>query len=595
MNFNKEVTELRKYRGTAADFLEQLLNVQILSSGADAGAIVKLSNGGVRVLTISVESEQQPEWLTAGIEQAPQSLRRGEMLFLSLGAGQKHGVFVIPFPDTSRGSLTILTGSPSLNKKLNNGLMGLTFGMLDNFEARMTLKHRQAAQARIHQALDIELTVNRKKDFHSYCLELCNELAAKWNCSRVSLGFIVKDRVRLRFMSHTEKFSHKAPHVHDLEEAMEESADQDRELIFPPIDGARYIYRQLESFSKEHDHTALLAIPFHHASQVEGVLFLERKNDNPFLQDDLETLRLVADLTSPRMLDLERYASWVHKSVELAKSPFKLLMDRQNTLIKLLVLVFVGLIVFLSVVKGDYNLEGSFRMEVTEEKTLAAPYEGILSVVNVKPGDTVKKGDLLAEMDTLDLQLKSQELEAEALNLKTEYTIAVSEGNTAKGQIAKARLKGVNAQKALYSELIRRGKLYAPISGVILSEDLTRLFRAPVSRGDELFIIGDINELAVIAYIPEDQIPDLANDMPGQAALAGHPEDRIEVFVKEIGAVAEVKDQQNVYKVRMTVKEKPEWLRSGMEGLVKVKKSERLLIWIWSRKGINWIRMKFWI
>ena len=295
------------------------------------------------------------------------------------------------------------------------------------------------------------------------------------------------------------------------------------------------------------------------------------------------------------MLDLERYASWVHKSVELAKSPFKLLMDRQNTLIKLLVLVFVGLIVFLSVVKGDYNLEGSFRMEVTEEKTLAAPYEGILSVVNVKPGDTVKKGDLLAEMDTLDLQLKLQELEAEALNLKTEYTIAVSEGNTAKGQIAKARLKGVNAQKALYSELIRRGKLYAPISGVILSEDLTRLFRAPVKRGDELFIIGDINELAVIAYIPEDQIPDLANDMPGQAALAGHPEDRIEVFVKEIGAVAEVKDQQNVYKVRMTVKEKPEWLRSGMEGLVKVKKSERLLIWIWSRKGINWIRMKFWI
>ena len=596
MNINKEVADLRKFRGPATGFLKKMLGLQIHIAGADAGAILKISEGKHHLLAISTDSDNEPEWLKAGVQQAPQSLRRGEPLFLSLGGGQKHGIFIVPFPDTSRGTVSILTGKSSMKlEKLHNGVLLLPFGLLDNYEARMTLKQRRAAQDRIHAALDMEVTVNRKGDYQSYCLELCNEIAAKWNCSRVSLGFVSKGRMKLAFMSHSEKFSAKMKIVKDLEDAMEECADQDRELIFPPIEGARYIYRQLELFSHEHDRTAILTIPIHHSSEVEGVLMLERKADNEFTQEDLETLRLIVDLISPRLLDLEKYSSWIHKGIEVSKRPFKFLASRENTLLKLIALIFISVVIFLCVARGDYNIEGSFRMEVLEEKTLAAPFEGILAKVNVKPGDKVKEGDLLGELDTLDIQLKIQELEAEILNLNKEYAIAVNERNTAKSQIAKAKLKGIVAQKLMNEELIKRGKLIAPADGVILSDDLTRLFRAPVKRGDELFVIGKVDELEAIAYIPEDQIPDLSEGMNGEAALAGHPEDRIEVEVTEIGSVAEVREQQNVFKVRMAVAHKPVWLRAGMEGLVKVKNGERALIWIWSRKAINWVRMKLWL
>lgn len=347
MNFNKEVAELRKYRGPATDFLDKLLKLQILLAEVDAGAIVKVSAGGSSVLSISVESDNEPEWLSAGIQQASQSLRLGEVLFLSLGGGQKHGVFIIPFPDTSRGTVSILTGETSHDlEKLKHGMLALSFSLLDNFEARMTLIQRKAAQERIHSALDMELTVNRQKNYKSFCYELCNELAAKWNCSRVSLGYISKDEIRLKFMSHSEKFSRKVDIVSDLEEAMEECTDQDKELIYPPIDGARYIYRQLEIFSEKHDKTAIMAIPFHHSGEVEGVLMLERKSDNKFSQEDLETLRLLVDLISPRMLDLEKYAGWLHKGIELFKSPFKLLVGRQHMLIKLGAALLIGLTVF---------------------------------------------------------------------------------------------------------------------------------------------------------------------------------------------------------------------------------------------------------
>ncbi|MCM8539261.1 MAG: efflux RND transporter periplasmic adaptor subunit [Lentisphaeraceae bacterium] len=597
MNLSGEVTEVRKFRGPATDFLKKLLLLQIRITGADAGAVIKVSDGKHYVLASSADYESEPEWLTAAAQQTPQSLRRNEPVFLTLGAGQKHSVCIIPFPDTTRGTATILTGSfkPDFYTR-NSSYFYLAHGLLDNYEARMTLKQRQLAQKRIHNALDLNLTVNRKKRYKEFCTELCSELSSRWNCTRVSLGFAYKDRIRLEFINNIEKFSKKMKVVQDLQEAMDECADQDKELIFPPVESARYIYRQLEIFSRENDQVNVLTIPIHHGNRVQGVLLMERDLSDKFTQDDLETLRLAVDLISPRLLDLENYNGWIHRSFETVKRPVQLILGRENTLIKLITLLFITLFLYLTFATGDYNIEGTFRIKVIEEQTVSSPYEGILDKVNVKPGDTVTKGQVLAEMDTLDLELKAQEMESEILNLEKEYTIAVNERNTTKAQIAKAKIKGVQAGLKLTKEQISRGKIISPVAGTVLSEkDLTQLYRAPVKRGDELFLIGDTEQLEAIAYIPEDQIPELDEDDTGQIAVAGKPQEKIDVVIKQIAAAAEVKEQQNVFKVRMTVKNKPSWLKSGMEGLVKVKHSEERLIWIWSRKMINWIRMKLWI
>ena len=597
MSLGADVTAVRKFRGPATEFLKHLLLLQIKMTHADAGAIIKIAEGKHYTLASSTESDTDPEWLIAAAQQTPQSLRRNEPVFLTLGAGQKHSICIIPFPDTARGTATVLTGSfkPDFYNK-NSNYFNLAHGLLDNYEARMTLRQRQLAQKRIHNALDLNLTVNRKKRFKEFCTELCNELGSRWNCSRVSLGFAYKDHIKVEFISNIEKFSRKMKIVRDLEEAMDECADQDKELIFPPVSGARYIYRQLEIFSREHDQVNVLTIPIHHGSSVQGVILMERNIDDKFTQDDLETLRLAIDLISPRLLDLENYGGWVHRGIEAVKRPARLFLGRENTLIKLISILVISIILYLTFATGDYNIEGTFRVEVKEEQTVSSPYEGILDKVYVKPGDKVVAGQLLAELDTLDLQLKAQEMESEILNLEKEYSIAFNERNTAKAQIAKAKIKGVRASLNLTKEQIKRAKIISPIAGTLLSEtDLTQLYRAPVKRGDELFIIGDTEHLEAVAFIPEDQIPELNNNDNGNIAVAGKPDVKIPVTIYEIAAAAEVKDQQNVFKVKMDVTDKPDWLRPGMEGLVKVKHSEERLIWIWSRKMINWIRMKLWI
>lgn len=597
MSLSAEVTEVRKFRGPATEFLNKLLMLQIRITHADAGAIIKLSEGKHFILAESNPSDSEPEWLTAAAQKAPQSLRKNEPVFLTLGGGQQHSVCVIPFPDTSRGTVTVITGSfkPDFFIK-NYTYFSMAHGLLDNYEARMTLKQRQVAQQRIHNALDLSLVVNRKKRFKEFCVELCNELASRWECTRVSLGFANRDRMKVEFVSNIDKFSQKMKIIRDLQEAMDECADQDKELIYPPVEGARYIYRQLEIFSRDHDKINILVIPIHHGSSVEGVMLMERNPNDKFTQDDLETIRLAIDMVSPRLLDLEKYDGWVHRSFEAVKRPFRLILGRDHTLAKLVAMILIALILFVSFATGDYNIEGTFRIDVKEQQTVSSPFEGIMDKVYVKPGDVVKKGQKLAELDTLDLQLKAQEMESEILNLEKEYTIAVNERNTAKAQIARAKIKGVKAGLRLTQEQIKRGIIISPVEGTVLTEkDLTKLYRAPVKRGDELFIIGDTSNLEAVAFIPEDQIPELSDTDNGTIAVAGKPDIKIPVTISEIAAAAEVKEQQNVFKVRMSVQEKPDWLRPGMEGLVKVKHSEQRLIWIWSRKMINWIRMKLWI
>ena len=64
-------------------------------------------------------------------------------------------------------------------------------------------------------------------------MAFCNEIAAQWQCERVSLGFLKGRYVQLKAMSHTEDFSRKMKVVQDIESAMEECLDQDTEILVP--------------------------------------------------------------------------------------------------------------------------------------------------------------------------------------------------------------------------------------------------------------------------------------------------------------------------------------------------------------------------
>ena len=125
--------------------------------------------------------------------------------------------------------------------------------------------------------------------------------------------------------------------------------------------------------------------------------------------------------------------------------------------------------------------------------------------------------------------------------------------------------------------------------------DLKRQIGAPVKTGDVLFEISPLESLRAELQVPEDQILDVAPAQEGYLATASYPSDRIKFKVELINPVAEVVNQRNVFKVRVTLAEKHSWMRPGMEGIAKVHAGQRRYVWIWTRKIVNWVRMKLWL
>ncbi len=169
------------------------------------------------------------------------------------------------------------------------------------------------------------------------------------------------------------------------------------------------------------------------------------------------------------------------------------------------------------------------------------------------------------------------------------------DGETAQAQIAQANADKIQAQIELLEYQIGQASLVSPIGGVVVKGDLKREIGAPVKVGDILFEVCPLESLRAQLMVPEDAIYDIKVGQEGYLATASYPGERIKFVVERINPIAEVVNQRNVFKVRVQLLETRSWMRPGMEGVAKVSVGKRRYVWIWTRKIVNWIRMKLWL
>ncbi|MBW2622614.1 MAG: hypothetical protein JRD68_06885, partial [Deltaproteobacteria bacterium] len=91
------------------------------------------------------------------------------------------------------------------------------------------------------EALDLMVLLNAEKKYVAAAMTFCNEVASRYGCERVSLGWIKGAYVRVQAISHMEKFEKKMDAVQKLEIVMEEAFDQDEEVLLPRPEGAFFV------------------------------------------------------------------------------------------------------------------------------------------------------------------------------------------------------------------------------------------------------------------------------------------------------------------------------------------------------------------
>jgi biotin carboxyl carrier protein len=606
------VKQLGDFDGSPGKFLENLVALQCLLGQTKAGAILRVESADSAAVLAAYPQPKEgagaPDWLSKLAGFAREALDGDGAVVKPLpepdhlyGQPASRYAVLLSFEFYGFGRLVaaFLVGSGKTSPiEARRTRLELLTNLTALYERRLTKEkgERQAEFGRLQQALETLAAVNRNRRFTAAAMAFCNEVASQWKCERVSLGFLKRNDIRLKAMSHTEDFSRKMKVVRGIERAMEECLDQDIEILYPPAKDASYICHETGELAATQGLPLILSLPLRQEGAAFAVMTLQRPEGRPFDLSVIETIRLTCDLCAPRLLELHEKERWFGDRALTAIWSLPALLEAKHTWVKATVLAVFFAVVFLLFAKGMYRPEAPFVLEAIDKQVVPAPFDGYLKEVNVEVGEMVEPGKtVLARLDTIELRLQLAAAEAERIGYVKQADAAMRDAKTAQAQIAQANADKVAAQVDLLKYRIEHASLTSPIGGAVVTGDLKRKIGAPVKTGDVLFEVARLESLRAEILVPEDQIIDVQVGQKGKLATASYPGTPIEFLVERINPAAEVVEERNVFRVRVRLQEIQPWMRPGMEGIAKIDAGERRYSWIWTRRLVNWIRMHLWL
>jgi multidrug resistance efflux pump len=540
------------------------------------------------------------QYLSSAAEQTLQE-RRGIVVAAEAGspAGREARVFV-GYPVETSGTLhgavvlDLASGSdPTLQRTLR--LLHWASGWLfDHFHKR-ALDEREARLGQMALAMDSVASAMQQPGFAPAMLAVANELAARLSCDRVSIGLEKSGSIEVQAISHTATFDPKMELARRIGEAMDEVLDLDVALVHPArddIEQSAFAHAELARESRSVD---ICSVPLIEGGHTVGVLTFERSSGALFDPDTIELCKTIGGLLGP-ILELKR-----ENERGLMRHAFASLQNGVETLfgpryagVKLIALLLAGIVGFFCFATGTFRVTAKTVVEGAVQRVAAAPFEGFILQSFVRPGDTVRAGQVLCRLDDRELKLEQTRLSSEREQLVRKHRQALAAQERSNMTILAAQIDQVEAMLTLVSDKLARATLVAPFDGVVVSGDLHQLLGTPVELGKVLFQIAPLDAYRVILQVDERDIAYLQVGQPGVLTLSGVPNGYMDFSVQQITPVSTAQDGRNYFRVEAQLREPSETVRPGMEGVGKIVAGERTLIWVWTHNFVNWLRLTAW-
>ncbi len=446
------------------------------------------------------------------------------------------------------------------------------------------------------EALDLMSLINGEKRYVAAAMTFVNEVASRYQCPRVSLGWLEGGYVRLQAISHMERFEKKMAVVQGLEAAMEEALDQDEEILWPALEGSTAVARDHEAFAREQGARFMVSIPVRLDDVPVGVLTCER-SEGHFSESQVAGLRILCDQGARRLGDLKEKDRWIGSRMASAvREKAAGLVGVENTFAKLAGLVGCGLLVFLLFGQLPYRVESPFILRSDNLRYLPAPFKGYIDQVHVDVGEEVEEGELLLTLDTRDLLLEESAAIANQIRYLREAEKARAENSLAEMNIGLALADQAKAKLDLVRYHLSLAEVKAPFRGIVVEGDFKELLGAPVEKGDVFFKVSRIDKMYVELEVSERDIHLLEAGAPGEMAFVSQPQMTFPIEVERIDPVAIAKKEEgNVFLVRCRFSEAPaDWWRPGMSGVAKIAAGKRNVLWILTHRTVDFFRILLW-
>lgn len=466
--------------------------------------------------------------------------------------------------------------------------------LIDHFRHQALLA-AQAELGRVGQLNELMAAGLQQRKLQASALAVANELAARLQCDRVTVGIEERDRIRAIAMSHTATFDERSDLVRALTEAMDEALDLGVPVQLPKAADDELGAIAHEQAAQALDTQVMLSVPVVHEAGTIGVITLERQKGPAFTPQELALARATGVMIGPAWaLQRLNERNWRQRLRDRWREAITGLFGPRHPGLKLAGGVTVLLLLGLALWQTDHRVSARTVIEGATQIAAVAPFDGFIAAGLVRAGDTVQRGQPLARLEDRDLKLERARWSAELEQAQRKYQLAMAQADRGAMGVTAAQVQQAAAQLALVEEKLARAELTAPFDGVVVSGDLSQAIGTPVEQGKTLFEVAPLEGYRVVLQVDDRDIARVSVGQKGELVLSSQPDRVLPFAVSSVTSVATQHDGRNVFRVEAQVPGATDRLRPGMEGVGKVVVGERSLLWIWTHGFFDWLRLTFW-
>jgi multidrug resistance efflux pump len=487
--------------------------------------------------------------------------------------------------------------------------MELVAGYFEVFSLRHDAEqHRHKAESHQH-VLQLATAAASAEGFAQAATNLCNELANRAGASRVSLGWLKGERIKIKALSHTEEFDKKQELIVTLQRVMEECADQEEIVQFDPNGkSSENVTREAAALSRSQGGTIVLSLPLRNRAELVGVITLEFLPNSQISPEVSHGLAVAVELLAPQLFDRYQNDRYIVTKAGLSiKDQLEHVTGPRYMLAKVIIAASAALILFVLLFHPMYHVSAPFQFDAPDKINISAPYEGAIHEIGrdaqgapLRPGDTVHAGQMLLVMDTDEIRQKlDQALSQREEAAKEELKALGTPGKVSDANIARAHKNAADAEVKLYEYQINSATVRAPHDGMILKGDLSEKTGQKVPLGEDLYVIAANNDLRANLSVNERDIQSVKIGASGRLATESLPSDDFPFTVTRILPAPEAKEGNNSFTVYADIaptikKDHPDW-RPGLAGEARIDVGKRSLAWIATHRLIDFLRLKLWL
>ncbi len=429
---------------------------------------------------------------------------------------------------------------------------------------------------------------------------LATELSRSFACERVVVGMTDRRFARIRGLSDGADFGKQQALARLVGSAMDEALDQGASVSHParPLERPRITLAHAE-LARQLAGSALFTVPMFSAGHAVGALMFERPQATGFDLRLTQRIEVAAEALGPLLaLKLaQEHSLWQRLRARVDNEMAARSRGRQLAWVAGCV-VAIGAAAALLASTWSFQITAPTRLEGRIQRAVVAPVDGFLKSAQVRAGDAVREGQLMAELSDDDLRLEQRRAETEVARHESTYAEAQAKGDRTQLVMADARIAESRAQLALVEQQIVRTRLVAPFDGLVIKGDLAQQLGAPLKRGDLLLTLTPSRDFRVMLEIDERDAASVHAGSRGSLTLSALPERSFDLVVERVMPVAQTEGGRNLFEAEARLETgtapRVEALRPGLQGVAKLQAGERPLYWLMTHRAVDWLRLQWW-